>query len=121
MPCNLCATPLFTVEQPLGLCRTHGLAGTTMHDGLAVLRLDGSVEVEPWYRRDRINSLRDLGSILPPIPERGESVRMVRHVVVVPRVDLTDAPGLTLNVPKVDPLTRQAVGREDRQFRIVHA
>lgn len=80
MPCSLCAAPLFTVEQPLGLCRTHGLAGTTLHEGLAVLRLDGSVDVEPWYRRDRLNSLRDLGSILPPLAAR-DSVRWVRRVL----------------------------------------
>jgi hypothetical protein len=118
MPCSVCAAPLFTIEQPLCLCRTHGLAGTTLHNGLAVLKLDGTIEVEPWYRRDSMNSLRDLGSILPPIPERGESVRLVRHVVVVPRVELTDAPDLVMRAGEIDPVTRQATGR-DKGFRLV--
>jgi hypothetical protein len=132
MGCTVCAAPLFSHEHPLGLCRTHGLAGTTLHKGLAVLTLAGTVEVEPWYRRDRINSLRDLGSILPPIPPRN-SVRLV-HCVLTPTEDelravvaehqaLTPAMraprDLVLNMPKVDPHTREAVGREDRRFRIV--
>lgn len=80
MPCSLCRTPLFSHEIPLGLCRTHGLAGTTFHEGAIVPKVDGSVEVEPWYRRDRMNSLRDLGSILPPLPAR-DSVRVVHRVL----------------------------------------
>lgn len=85
MPCSRCPTPLFAHEQPLGLCRTHGLAGTTLHDGALVPKQDGTTEVEPWYRRDSLNTLRDLGSLLPPLPAR-DSVR-VHHRVLQPTED----------------------------------
>lgn len=133
MPCSACAAQLFTWEQPVGLCRTHGLAGHERHDGVSVLRTDGSIEQEPAYRTDRVRSLMVLGSINPPIPERGISVRWVRPVLAPTEDDLRTLVAehqaltpamrgprdITLNVPKVDPQTREAVGREDRQFRIV--
>lgn len=118
MPCSVCAAPLFTWEAAVGLCRAHGLNDSTPHEGQVALRMDGSAHVEPNYRYDALTELRDLGSILPPIPQRGESVRLVRSVVVVPRVELTDAPDLVLRGGAIDPVTRQPNG-EDKHFRIV--
>ncbi len=77
MPCNVCAAPLFAWEQPVGLCRTHGTAGMTLHEGAT---LPNGTQ-EPLYRTDRLRSLMMLGSLVPPIPERGQSVRWVRQVL----------------------------------------
>ncbi len=77
MPCTVCAAPRFTWEQPVGLCRTHGTDGMTVHEGATLP--DGTQE--PLYRTDRLRSLLMLGSINPPIPERGQSVRWVQRVI----------------------------------------
>ena len=63
MTCNLCATPLFTWEQPVGLCRAHGTEGHVSHRGVTVPRTDGTAEQEPDYRTDRLRSLMVLGTM----------------------------------------------------------
>ena len=136
MPCKVCAAPLFTWEHPVGLCRTHGLIGTDAHEGQVALCHDGRAFVEPNYRRDRLNALRDLGSLVPPIPERGMSVRWVREVLQPTEEELRafvewrqqpltpamrgafDRGDVTITLPAIDPVTRQANG-ERRAMRLV--
>lgn len=127
--CRVCAAPLFTWEQPVGLCRMHGLAGTESHAGVTL----PSGEQEPDYRTDRLRSLMILGSINPPIPERGQSVRWVRQVLQPTEEELrqfvASQQTLTPAMRKIgdtftgkgcgiDPVTRKSDGT-DRQFRIV--
>ena len=100
MRCSACPTPLFTWEEALGRCRRHALDGDR-YPAQVVALLDGRAVEMPAYRYDRMTALRELGSVLPPLPTRGAAVRVKHHVVVVPRVELTDAPEFLSDVARI--------------------
>lgn len=108
MQCRSCRRPLFLWETSLNLCRNCAIADVEPAAYLPRRAGDGVV----LLMSRPIDRMRQL--ISGPMQLGPTRKRMVRQFIVERKDGTRET--VELNVPKVNPHTRQAEGREDRTF-----